>query len=583
MLGKTVGKYKIEETIGGSPTSQVYKATDLSNDKPVAIKVLHDHVKTPETMERFKREAKLLFPLKHKNIVSVLDYLTDDEDNSLLVLEYVAGQSLKRIIDKEKKIPADIALMIIREICLGLRNAHYEKIVHRDLKPENILITGEGNVKISDFGLARFFEAEGLTKPGTQIGTPVFMPPEIIKGLPADARSDIFSLGVIFYLLVSNQYPFNGDTKKEVFKSVREHTPVPLNEFVPNVPPEVMKIVDRCLEKERENRFRNVDELLHEIDSYLSTYGLQEYEGYLREYLRDPAEGEDQIKRFVIDSTIKSGFKYYYIRDRETVVRFFKKLTDINGITVDDLDTIIKKKKKANYKEIFAYAAVALFLVAIGFFGGRMSVDQGTPGRVAEVATPLPEQTPEPTPTPRPTKKVVKKTPKPTKRPARRKTKKVVKSTPVPKRTEITKAVGTGELRVEVDPWAHVYVDGKYYGKTPMYDTIVLPSGSHTLTLKNPQCEAFSDSFILSRNEIVTKEISLAYKPSNIRISIPPGASLYVDDQLVDLNNQDAPFDFVHGKHELRVTKPGYETYRKEVEVVGGKDLILNVKLRKLQ
>lgn len=371
MIGKTVGKYKIEETIGGSPTSQVYKAVDVSNNKPVAVKVLHPHVKTPETIERFRREAKLLFPLKHKNIVSVLDFLTDEEGNPFLVLEYVSGQNLRRIIDKEKKILPDIALMIVREITLGLKQAHFEKIVHRDLKPENILITGEGSIKISDFGLAHFFDAEGLTKPGTLIGTPAFMSPEQIKGMPVDARSDIFSLGVIFYLLICNRYPFDGSTKKEIYESVLTDYPVPLNEFVPNVGSEIMKIIDRCLEKEKETRYVSVDHLLHDIDSYLSFYGMQEYEGYLREYLKDPSVGEDQIKHFVIDSTIRSGYKFYFLRDKDGVVRFFKKLTDIKGLTEESIETIIKRKRKGKGAGIALIASGALLLLALVFFVGR--------------------------------------------------------------------------------------------------------------------------------------------------------------------------------------------------------------------
>ena len=587
MIGKTVGKYKIEETVGASPTSQVYRATDLSNSKPVAIKVLHSHIKTPETLERFRREAKLLLPLKHKNIVSVLDYLNDDDGNSLLVLEYVGGDSLRRIIDKEQKIFPDIALMIIREICLGLRQAHFDKIVHRDLKPENILITGEGNIKISDFGLAHFFDAESLTKPGTQIGTPVFMSPEQIKGMPPDARSDLFSLGIIFYLLISGQYPFNGATKKEVFEAILNKDPVPLNEFVPNVPYGIMRFVDRCLEKELDTRYQSVEELLHAIDSFISYYGMQEYEGYLREYLKDPPAGEEQLKRFVTDATIKSGYKYYFIRDKDAVIRFFKKLTDIYGLTEESIDTVIKKRRKSEKRDLYYGIGAAIIAIILSFFIGRFTATKWKMIHIKEIAAPIQTAIPTPartssfageTPISEPTE-----APKPkAKKTESAKIKQTPKPTPPRVRTVPAQATGTGELKLMVEPWANVYVDDKYYGKTPLFDTISLPAGSHRIRLTNPECEEYANEFSVGKDEIFTKEITLAYKPTKISIHVPDGANLYIDDQLVDLN-KDKPFDFVHGKHELRVEKTGFEPFRKEIEVIGGKDIILDIQLNKLK
>ena len=225
MIGKTISHYKILEKLGEGGMGEVYLAEDLKLERQVAIKFLPQHLtKDKDNVERFQREAKAAASLNHPNIVTIHDVIEED-DQICIVMEYVQGQSLRDIINTSSQFPIPNSTEIIIQIAEGLSQAHQSGIVHRDIKPENIIIDIDGRVKILDFGLAKLKGASKLTKESSTLGTVNYMSPEQIQGRDADHRSDIWSVGIVFYELLTGEPPFKGEYQSAVHYAIVNDEP----------------------------------------------------------------------------------------------------------------------------------------------------------------------------------------------------------------------------------------------------------------------------------------------------------------------------------------------------------------------
>ena len=251
---------------------EVYRARDLRLDRDVAVKVLPERfAEDPERLARFEREAKAVAALAHPNILSIYDYASS-EGRAFTVTELLEGETLRRRLE-EGPLPWDKAVTIAMSVAEGLASAHAKGIIHRDLKPANLFLTADGRVKILDFGLARLIppvpsaETEtgsfhlAQTDTGTVMGTVGYMSPEQVRGQPADARSDIFSLGCVLYEMLAGIRPFLGDTAPEIQAAILRDVPPPLRIHVKNVPLEFEHLVRRCLEKDPLERFQSARDL----------------------------------------------------------------------------------------------------------------------------------------------------------------------------------------------------------------------------------------------------------------------------------------------------------------------------------
>src|SRR5579864_6686605 len=216
---KRFGRYEIVAELGRGAMGVVYKARDPQIDRLVALKTISLRGQEPEQQEfrqRFMREAQAAGRLQHPGIVTIFDVGEDpDTHDSFIVLEYVAGESLSRVLSREKKLPLPRSLQLAEELAEALDYAHSQGVVHRDIKPANILLTEDGHAKIADFGIAKLNVAH-LTVPGRVLGAPAYMAPEQLVGEGSDGRSDRFSLGVILYAMITGHSPFHGDTATTV-------------------------------------------------------------------------------------------------------------------------------------------------------------------------------------------------------------------------------------------------------------------------------------------------------------------------------------------------------------------------------
>jgi serine/threonine protein kinase/tetratricopeptide (TPR) repeat protein len=260
-----IGKYDVLGIIGRGGMGVVYKAVDPRLDREVAIKMMTGgFVDDPDLRKRFFREAQSLASLQHPNIVTVYD-LGDYEGNPYLVMQYMEGETLDAALANKRKLSFLEKLSIVIQVCTGLTYAHRRFVVHRDIKPANIMLEKDGGIKIFDFGIAHVGD-QSVTKTGQMIGTPPYMSPEQINGKTIDARSDLFSLGVVLYQLCADHLPFQGDSPPSTFLKILYDPPPPLRTYLPSYPAELDAIIDRALAKNPAERYDSADEVALDLE-----------------------------------------------------------------------------------------------------------------------------------------------------------------------------------------------------------------------------------------------------------------------------------------------------------------------------
>src|SRR4029079_7870915 len=211
MIGQTIGKYRTVGQLGRGGMGTVYKAVDETLDREVAIKVLNPDVADAKIMTRFRAEATALARLNHPEIATIYELFRSETD-LLMVMEFVRGETLDKISNRLGALPPDRAAYLLDKVLSALAHAHRAGIVHRDMKPANVMVTEHGGVKIMDFGIARVRGGEHMTGDGYMMGTPAYMPPEQVLGQEVDGRADLYSVGVVFYKLLTGALPFKADT-----------------------------------------------------------------------------------------------------------------------------------------------------------------------------------------------------------------------------------------------------------------------------------------------------------------------------------------------------------------------------------
>jgi len=264
------GRYRIEQILGRGGMGVVYKATDSQLDETVAIKTLPGDVMTrsPEDLERFKREIRLARKITHRNVLRTYDY-GEAEGVYFISMEFVRGYTLSELVDEapKRQMASRATVGIARQICRGLHAAHEQGIIHRDIKPQNVLIDAKGEVKLMDFGIARMAEApEAMTQAGLIIGTPHYMSPEQIQGKQLDARSDVYSMGVLIYELLVGRRPFESSSLTGVLTAHITEKAKPAIDQRPEIGRELNAIVMKCLEKEPGARYADAGALLADLD-----------------------------------------------------------------------------------------------------------------------------------------------------------------------------------------------------------------------------------------------------------------------------------------------------------------------------
>ncbi len=267
MIGQTISHYKILEKLGEGGMGVVYKAHDTKLDRDVALKFLPHYLTSDQTeKERFYHEARAAAALTHQNIAVVYE-IGEHDGQIFIAMEYVEGKTLHDVVGAIHELPQPVQkiLDIAIQVCDGLAVAHEKGIVHRDIKSENLMVTAKGQVKITDFGLAKLKGSTKLTKAGSTLGTAAYMSPEQARGEEVDQRSDIFSFGVVLYEMLTTHLPFRGEHVAAIQYSILNEEPAPLARYNEKITDELQHIVSKALEKDRDERYQHIDDLLADL------------------------------------------------------------------------------------------------------------------------------------------------------------------------------------------------------------------------------------------------------------------------------------------------------------------------------
>ena len=260
MVGSVVGNYKIIDKIGEGGMGAVFKGVDLMLEREVAIKMLRPELaRQPNVVERFRTEAVTLAKLNHPNVATLHSFFRQGDD-FFMVMEYVRGETLEDVIRKNGAMPCDQAVEMFCMALEGIDHAHKMGIVHRDIKPANMMLTETGSIKVMDFGIARVLGTDRLTKAGHLIGTVEYMSPEQVRGEETDARSDIYSLGMLLYEMLTGRVPFNSTSEYELMRCQIEDAPAPPRTIAPHIPLPVEQAIMRSLAKKRDARYQSASE-----------------------------------------------------------------------------------------------------------------------------------------------------------------------------------------------------------------------------------------------------------------------------------------------------------------------------------
>ena len=328
MNDATMLQYQFIKKLGQGGMGEVYLVEDTKLHRQIALKVVPPHYSAdPDFKARFYREAQAAAALNHPNIITIYD-VGEYKGRAFIAMEYVRGESLRELIEREK-LPVPQVIDIVRQICAGLQEAHRAGIIHRDLKPANILLTAEKRVKIVDFGLAKVQGVSRLTKSGIMMGTVPYMSPEQVKGEELDARSDIFSLGIILYELLTRDLPFQGESEFVLMSAIASQEPRPLALYLPDLTPGLQNLINKALTKDRKKRYQRIEELAVDLQNLV--------------------EAENKIKNYRLLDKLESGGmgEIYLAEDQELGRKVVLKFLPPQYNTDPEFKIRLKREAKA--------------------------------------------------------------------------------------------------------------------------------------------------------------------------------------------------------------------------------------------
>ncbi len=384
-IGRDIGRYRVLEEIGRGGMATVYRAIDTSLEREVALKLLHPYLTShEESRTRFKREAQAVARLKHDSVLEIYDYSAGERGDVFIVMELVQGTTLRRLLEDRngEPVPAEAAALIIIPVCAALAHAHENGVVHRDVKPENILIGPEGDIKLSDFGIAHMAGASQMTVTGQILGSPAYMSPEHVEMAELDARADIFSVGIILYEIAVGRAPFEGANPHAVLKKIVEgkfSDPVTAN---PGIGHFLSKTINRCLRYEPSERFETAAALGEALKEMLVAMGLDQPREDLRAFFAAPEEWFESRKSDIVHQTLNWGVVARKKKRSREAMDHFNRVLALDPGNERAIEAVAGMNRRKRLRTVLERAAVIIPVVIaiIGLVWGLSRKATPAPG-----------------------------------------------------------------------------------------------------------------------------------------------------------------------------------------------------------
>jgi len=570
-----IGRYDITGELGKGAMGVVYKATDPNIGRTVAIKTtrLDAHgLDTEDLLRRFRNEARSAGTLNHPNIVTIYD-AGEQEGVFYIAMEYIEGETLHGLLSQHRSLPVEKVIDIVRQVCAGLDYAHAHGVIHRDVKPANIMLGASGAVKVMDFGIAK---AGGtVTATGQVLGTPNYMSPEQVKGKPIDGRSDLFSVGVLLYEMLTGEKPFDGQNVTTIIYKIVSENPIPPRELDVTIHPGLSAVVTKALAKAPDERYQTGAELVADLANYKS-FGSE--------------SGATQLISAAGDRTV--------VTHAPPPARSPAPATPAAaGTPATPPATVPVSSAPGMNMRVLAGVLVLLLIAALTAWlvyrrhqqqGQEAAATQALPAVQQPAAAPppappaetasapaAPAETPpaETTPAPEP--------PQPAPRPASKPKVKTaaVPPTPTPQPAPAADAAGTGTVHVTSTPLgAAVTIDGSGAYVTP-FDSPPLKAGPHAFSVSKLGWSTVQRKLDVVGGKATNLEVSLAVSGAVVELqSDPPGAAILVDEKPTNKFTP-ARLAIPQGEHKIRLRMEGFKDENTVITLAEGQTLSLSPKL----
>jgi serine/threonine protein kinase len=603
---------KILQTVASGGTAVLYKALQVSLDRVVAVKRLHQHLTTDDNFtRRFILEAKAAASLDHENIVRVIDFGVEDGCYQI-VMEFVEGESLKEILDRFRPIGPDLSLALVHQICRGLEHAHAKGIVHRDIKPGNVMVTRMGAVKITDFGLAKLTQGSSVqTAVDSILGTPLYMSPEQAFGESVDHRSDLFSLGTVLYELLTGKQPFASENYMGIIQNII-HLEIPnvceLNETVPE---NVEAIVAKALARNREERFQSARQFRETIESVLGLEGLNRALSRIPALLERTADtrlmsrpstrpGSAGVPAWASTSSAMkrkrsnapvwtaigvvtlvggsiAGYYFFGPRAQSLASSIQTPTPAVQGADLgsgSESNPFAMPEDSSTAKTATAVPADSIAKPAPA--PAQKSVDDATTPSQTHVQPAMPWVDPSTAEAETPDKPVAaepEKAPEPA-------AKEPEPAPAKPKRAaEEPDHFREGFLQISVEPSGQVYLDGVYRGYANPALRLSLNAGMHSIEVRSEKYENYTETMHIVAGELSQRTVLLKKLKGIVSLATTEGAELYIDGEFIGTTPIMRPIDVDAGSHTVTIKKENFYTWTSQVTIEANATLPLRITL----
>jgi len=533
----TLSGYRFVYEINRGSITTAWLGVRLSDKHLVLVKQFNSQwADQPDLKERFRREATISLPLKHPNIIEVLDVVEED-GNLAIVLDYVDGINLARLMENERGFSFEEIAYVFFSLLSGLDYAHQNDIIHRDIKPENVMLARDGVVMLTDFGLAKTSAMPAISMQGEVVGTPAYMSPEQARAGVLDTRSDLFSLATTIYEMACGNSPFSGEHIVESIEKLVSFQPPLLHTLREDIPRWFSELVGEMMQKQPDERPDSISGILGHPEWKHSPLVQQKLAGKLGALIPEiQLPMESSQKAFTpyfgmshIFAAIMFVFLIFAWRATSHEVVSNDKLPEMNNITSDSL--ILEPQPEKPQDMV------------------------GMDSRVTKDAAELDKLDLERSTTSRPVSKKSIMASKPSR------VNSMVVDTP-------EKNSASAGVFVVCRPWGDIYVNGEKAETTPLFEPILLSAGSHLIEIRNPDYQAFEKRVELGNGQIDTMEVVLQAAKGFLDIQVIPWAQIYVNGEYYETTPLEKPLSLSVGKHTIRLLNPTYPSCEGTIEIL---------------